>query len=643
MFRNNLLTMFAGAVLLASCGSSDETTSGSSSTIDPKAYDLAAIEQVVEDGDLLKAIEILKARSQLGLTSSAELMMLADLYLGAGQGVAASVAVEDARKRGLSGRETALTMAKALMLSSELGKAERELALVSLQGETGFEAILLKGDIAQKRERFDEARNLFSVASEIKPASNLPDKALAFMELELGNLELAEKYALSATEKAPEDLTAQYLLGAIKRYQGDADEAEQIFNSILEQEPEYNIALVELAGVYLDKGNYEEVEKLLDVILQVLPNNSVALYYSAALAAHDEEFEEAAKILIRLEELRKTYVPARRLYGYVLYKVGKFDVANSILRNILTIIPEDDFSRRAYADSLIKAGRNAEAVKVLDYFLEKDSTDPAATMQKAVALAGSGKTEEAAEYFARTADTISPKTDEEKSVYSNMVENQAIAEFISGNGDKAISLLQSLAENKYAGSEQLLTLANMQMETGALTDASSTLELLKERDPENIVIHNLAGTLEHRRGNYEQAVVKYSEALAINPHYDSAIKNRAAAYMRMKKYVEANTDLKDLVIRADGDPQVQGMLGESYLELQQYREAIRALDRAVEMLPQSARYALLLTRAYAGNRQLDEAIKQAEATMRIVKGDAEAETYLRKMIIGFKDRKELGE
>ncbi|MCK0069143.1 tetratricopeptide repeat protein [Kordiimonas laminariae] len=639
MKRNSLFTVLASAVILVSCDSSIEEGNKDSTSVDPRDYDLVAIEQVIDAGDSIKAIEILTARSQLGLATSAELMKLAELYLKNGQGVAAAVAVEQARRHGLSRSKSALLLAKAYLLGEEFSKAERELALVSLQGDEGFEAILLKGDVAQKRERFEEARKLFSIAAEIKPESNLPDNALAFMELHLGNLAEAEKFALLANEKNPNDLTAQYILGAVKRYMGQQEEAEKILSEILDENPRYYTALIELAGVYLDLQNFEEVEKLLDVISQVIPGNTMALYYSAALATQAEEYEEAEKILVRLNELRNSYLPAKRLYAYVLYKVGKYDVANALLRSIIQVTPNDTVIRRALADSLIQTNKNEEAMEVLAYLTKSNTNDDMANMQIAVALAQEGKLEESADYFSRITEQGIPLEEDKKRLYRSMIESQSMAEFIAGNASKAIGILQDLMKSGVAESKQLLTLANMQMEVGSLNDASATLELLKEKDPENIAIHNLAGTIEHRRGRYQQAVVHYGTALALNPKYDSAVKNRASAYMAMRRYADANRDLVELIERASGDPQVQGMLGESYLELENYREAVRTLERTVEMLPQSPRYSFLLTKAFAGNKQVDEAINQAEVTMRLVKGDKEAETYLRRMITELKDKK----
>ena len=639
MINKSLLTVLFSAAFLASCGSSEEAGENNTSGIDPRAYDLAAIEQVVEVGDSLKAIEILKSRSQLGLATTDEMMKLAELHLQTGQGVAAVVAVEQARRLGLSRTKSALLMAKAYLLGNELSKAERELTLVSLQGDEGFEAILLKGDVAQKRERFDEARKLFSIAAEMKPESNLPDNAQAFMALEQGNVEEAEKFAIQAAEKNADDLTTQYLLGAVKRYLGKSQEAEKILNGILAKDPKYYTALIELAGVYLDQGNIEEVERLLDIILQAIPTNTMALYYSAALAAEAEEFEEAEKILVRLGDLRASYIPAKRLYAYVLHKVGKHDVANALLKSVLQVSPDDELIRRSLADSLIQTNKNQEAVEVLAYFTEKDANDAAANMQTAMALTQAGNTKEAAAYFSRVAAAGELVSEDEKRLHRSMVEKQSMAEFISGNPAKAIDLLQGLADAGLGESKQLLTLANMQMETGALQGAEATLELLKKQAPEDIAIHNLAGTLAQRRGNFEQAIINYGQALKLNPQYDSALKNRASAYMAMRKYAEANGDLVALVERAAGDPQVQGMLGESYLELGNYHEAVRVLERAAELLPQSARYAFLLTRALAGDKQIDKAIKQAEATMKMVKDDKEAVAYLQRMISGFKDQK----
>ncbi len=632
-----------GTLLIASCGSSDDTAENSKAEFNPSSYDLPEIEKIIKSGDSLKAIQILKTRSQLGMSNSDELMKLAELYLQVSQGVAAAVIVEQARDIGVSRTKSALLMAKAHMLNNDLGKAERELTLVSLTGDKGFEAILLKGDIASKRESYDEARNLFSMAASMKPESNLPDKALAFMELKTGNIEQAEKFANSAYTKKTGDLSAKYILGTVKRNLGDNEGAEEILRSIVDEESKHYTALIELAGIHLDNGEYEEVEKLLDIILPAIPNNTMALFYSASLAVEAERYEEAEKILLRLDGLRNTYIPARRLYAYVLYKEGKHEVASPLLRNILEIIPDDRALRLAFADSLIATNKNQEAIDVLQYLLEQNDVDTIVNMQSAVAFSKMGNNKAAAQYFLKVANNIVLETDGDKRLYRDMIENAAIVEALAGNSDKAISLLKQLSTTDFVESKQLLVLANMQMEAGANTQAIETLNILKIKDPENIVIYNLEGSIEHRLGNYEKAIELFSHAILTNPQYFSAIKNRASSRMALKMFNEANQDLKQLANQASGDPDVHGMLGETYLELGNYKEAVRALSRATEMSPQAARLSFLLARSFAGNKQFTEAVKQAKATLVMVKGNKEAEVYLHDLITEYQDRSEIPE
>jgi tetratricopeptide (TPR) repeat protein len=86
--------------------------------------------------------------------------------------------------------------------------------------------------------------------------------------------------------------------------------------------------------------------------------------------------------------------------------------------------------------------------------------------------------------------------------------------------------------------------------------------------------------------NYDLAIEKYSQAIALAPDYTSAYSNRAVVYYNNKKmYDEAEADLKEVVRLDPEDANAHANLGVVYKERGNYDTAKQYLDRALEIEP----------------------------------------------------------
>ncbi len=90
------------------------------------------------------------------------------------------------------------------------------------------------------------------------------------------------------------------------------------------------------------------------------------------------------------------------------------------------------------------------------------------------------------------------------------------------------------------------------------------------------------------RGQYNQAIVNFDEAIRLDPQYANAYYNRGHAYGKRGLYEQAILDF-DAYIRLDPDD--SGAFFErayAYDELGQYERAIKDLDEAIRLDPEYA-------------------------------------------------------
>ena len=169
--------------------------------------------------------------------------------------------------------------------------------------------------------------------------------------------------------------------------------------------------------------------------------------------------------------------------------------------------------------------------------------------------------------------------------------------------------------------------------------------------------HNIRGLTHVRMGNYEDAIVDYTQALTLSPTYILIYRNRSIAYQQLGDWASAASDSKASL---EADPERTGVynsiawiyvqlgryedalgyvsvelernpdlnyaidtLGWAYLGLGQYFEAIDAFERAIELGEEYSYYGLGV--AYNQLGTIDIAIENLEAYIEIYGDNAEQE------------------
>ncbi|OGR20270.1 MAG: hypothetical protein A3K53_01640, partial [Deltaproteobacteria bacterium RIFOXYB2_FULL_66_7] len=112
-------------------------------------------------------------------------------------------------------------------------------------------------------------------------------------------------------------------------------------------------------------------------------------------------------------------------------------------------------------------------------------------------------------------------------------------------------------------------------------------------------IHYTLGLIDHQRGNYRRAVERFGQAVSLNPDYTEALLSLSITLNDMGRYDEAR-DAYDraarILSRKGGSPgknlfrgriaNLHKELGELYLALGQYDDAIREYRHALSVAPE---------------------------------------------------------
>lgn len=154
------------------------------------------------------------------------------------------------------------------------------------------------------------------------------------------------------------------------------------------------------------------------------------------------------------------------------------------------------------------------------------------------------------------------------------------------------------------------------------------------------------GLIEHQRGNFRQAVERFGQAIAANPDYTEALLSLSVTLNDMGRYEEARSAYGKAadVLSRDGSPPQANLcrgrianlhkeLGELYLALGQFDEAIAEIRKAIAVAPwyPDLRIRLVIALREAGRTK--EALSEVDSYLAVSPGSAPA--LLQKGILHF--------
>lgn len=141
-------------------------------------------------------------------------------------------------------------------------------------------------------------------------------------------------------------------------------------------------------------------------------------------------------------------------------------------------------------------------------------------------------------------------------------------------------------------------------------------------------IHYTLGLIDHQRGNYPKAIEHFGRAISINPDYTEALFSLSITLNDMGRYEEARDayDRASGILSRKGTPPRENLfrgriadlymeLGELFLALGQYDDAIREYRNALSVAPGYVDLRIRLVSALRESGRTGEALKEADALL----------------------------
>lgn len=534
--------------------------------------------------------------------------LLADIYLRGGNGVAAQTEVEAIRDSGVSRNETALMMAKALYLQRLFGDAMAELDESVIPPDELAESLVLKGDIAILELDTEKAIEYYTEAEAIDPNNVAAKMGLTRAYMRKPDIAASEAKADEAIGVDPNNSMAHALRGVIYRAKGENEAALSAFSTAVELNESNIAALIDRTATLLDLRRVEEAQVDIDTIYRQNPDNPMGHYFSAILLARNLDFQGANSKLTEIGDRLDNYLPAILLKGLVSYGMNNLEQATVHLSRVVNIVPNHLTARRVYAAALLRKGDARSAVEVLEPMIEGGIEDFRLYAILGTAKMQLGDFESGTQDFERALELEPDRT--------ALKAQLALGEFALGETDKAVRDLENIVADDPDERRAPIVLALIALREGRFETALTTAEELIERIPGNPIGFNLKGVALLNLDRLPEAREAFEEAIRLSPLYHSARSNLARIAIREGNRGEAELLYREIIEKDENNSRSMVALAQLQVGNEQYDDAIRWIERAATISPNSVPYRLLLVDTYNRAGDVESALDAARSADR---------------------------
>ncbi|MBZ0272478.1 tetratricopeptide repeat protein [bacterium] len=289
-----------------------------------------------------------------------------------------------------------------------LDEAEREnekLRLFQYEDEVGVQ--ITRGLILYQRGRFEEASEEFKLILSAEPQNGEARYLLGMSRMRLSDLHGAletlaripqdhDRYydgirvrahilrrlrrpaeaaqvLRQALQMNPEDAATMSELAFVLADMGEVDRAIELMNEAVKIAPDRGRMMYSYANLLERVGRWREGVELMETVLEQDPDDADAMnYIGYTLVEHDTDIERAEILLRRAIEMRPNDGPIIDSYGWLLYKQGKYQEAQTWLARAHELLPDEPVIAEHLGDCYVALNLPDKAREVYREALERN-------------------------------------------------------------------------------------------------------------------------------------------------------------------------------------------------------------------------------------------------------------------------------
>ena len=542
-------------------------------------------------------------------------------------------------------------------------------------------ADVLRGDAYLGLKQLDQAKQSYQAALTLNPKDPRALAGLARVSGAANDLVSANTYVQQALAAAPENPQAWIVKGDLAFSNQDLASAESDYLKVLgfkspdwlPQERFY--ALTRLADAQTQQNEYDKALVSIQTLEKMAPQQPFPHYLHAVVLYKQGHLDDATSELQQVLKEQPDNVRAQFLMGAVNYAQGDYGQAEMNLSNVMGADPKNVQARKLLALALYRSGDSRQALDTLRPAVpgNPSDTDLLALLQRGVAegaakpapnaaamsannpsdtrlapagkaLASGNESEAIRLLKDKPAGDASTEAQRNRFLVMTYVREQhpadavkVAAEYVAKNPhDSAAHLLYGtalvaagqLTEARAQYSEAykldpkslavLLNLGNLDSLEGHYGDADVQYRAVLKQDPQNAVAMTSLGRLATLQGNKAEALKWFKQAIDVAPKSAAPYFGLVVLYSESGQFDDAESTAKRLVVADPNSPATLNVLGATELNAGHHADALKSLQKAVNLAPHVLLYRTNLARAQVINKDTKDA---KENLIQVIKAD----------------------
>ena len=436
-------------------------------------------------------------------------------------------------------------------------------------------SLLLAGEIEFRAKQFNQAQDYVRRALKVAPDLPYAQRLLAATYLRMGIPARALEVLQQPLSRGSRDPQLMAVAGEAYLAVGDFPKAAQYLAQTAALDPNNAAARTRLGQVRYAEGDTEAAIRDLEAASAMDPNVSSADLVLIANLLRQKQFDQALAAVDRLEKKQPNNPLVYNLKGVVY--LAKRDIATARANFERALQIQSDYlpavSNLAQLDRLEKKPDMAR--KRFEAIVEKEPKNEQALLGLARLVQSLGGDPNEIEQLLKKAVTANPQSIDARVALVNFYTQR-------GDGKQAQLAAQDANADLPNDPRTLDVLGQVQLATGDATLAVGTFTKLVAARPGTVEpLMRLARALVVVK-DYDRAVEKLREALAINPELFEANREIVAIYAMSGRTEQALLEIKAFQQRKPGDARGYVLEGDLWANQQKWAEAESAFQGSAE-------------------------------------------------------------
>ncbi|WP_455209079.1 XrtA/PEP-CTERM system TPR-repeat protein PrsT, partial [Kaarinaea lacus] len=591
----------------------------------PERIQVPLVKALVLQAKYDEALSQVAGVNNVPVAEKSELQVLqGEAYLAKGDIDKAVVSYEEASKLNKDNSAAMLGLAKVSLVKGDYEKAETQISPISEADENAVEMLLLKAEVASKRQQFDEVEKLYRRALEICEQRNLRGAALnvrsklAFTLLVNNKTDEALQQIAQLQKAAPDSLFPKYLRGLAAYQQQDFDVALEYLQQVTSKAPEHMPSTLLLGAVHYAKGNYEQANSYLTTFVNNTPTHIQARKLLGVVRLKLNRPGEAVEVLEGAVSSTNDDSGLLALIGQAATFSGNTELGVDYLKKAKKAKPDSSSIRAELAKVYLRQGAYDSAIKELET-ITGDDVDRAKLLLVYTHL----RKEDFASAKATVKEMLSQKPDSPAwwTVSGGV-------EMIAGNRLKARADFNKALELQNDFVQARLNLAKMEFEDGRLDEAKNQFDKILSKDAENVSALMGMAQVAERYGEVEQALDWIEKARQANEQVLMPRLVLSRYYFKTGDYDKSLAIAREAALFHQGNVEVNRLIAASLVQSGRTDEALESYKQIIKNDPQNPQWYVELANVYRSMKNFPSARSVLEKAIELQKNYLPAKAIL---------------